>query len=61
VMVERKLKLADEVTFWVCERIIGNKKLSNRLRTAGCDYLFSLADYCPKQLASRDSLLKKIV
>lgn len=61
VMVERRLKLADDVTIWVCDRIIGNRKLSNKLRTAGCDYLFSFADFAAKQLASRDALLKKVV
>ncbi len=60
-LVERKIKLVDDVTIWVCDRIVGNKKLSNRLRTSGCDYLFSLADFNAKQLASRDNLLKKIV
>lgn len=60
-MLERKLKLAEDVTVWVCEKIIGNRKLSNKLRTAGCDYLFSLADFSSKQLASRDPLLKKVV
>lgn len=61
VMVERRLKLADDVTIWVCDRIIGNRKLSNKLRTTGCDYLFSFADFAAKQLASRDALLKKVV
>ena len=61
VMVERKLKLADEVTLWVCDQIISNRKLSNKLRTAGCDYLFSFADFAGKQLASREALLKKVV
>jgi len=60
-MVERKLKLADEVTIWVCDKIVGNRKLSNKFRTAGCDYLFSMTDFCPKTLASKDALLKKIV
>lgn len=61
VMVERKLRLADDVTIWVCDKVVGNKALSNRFRTAGCDYLFSFADFCPKVLASRDALLKKVV
>ena len=52
-MIERKVKVADEVTVWVCDKVIGNKKLSNRFRTAGCDYLFSFADCMPKQLASK--------
>ena len=60
-MIERKIRLADEVTFWVCDRIITNKQLSNKFRTAGCDYLFSFTDYNPKLLASRDQLLKKVV
>jgi hypothetical protein len=60
-LVERKIKLVDDVTIWVCDRVVGNKKISNRLRTSGCDYLFSLADFNAKQLASRESLLKKIV
>ena len=45
----------------MCQKIIGNRKLSNRLRTAGCDYLFSFADFCPKQLGSKDVLLKQVV
>jgi len=61
VMVERRLRLADEVTVWVCDQIIANRKLSNKLRTAGCDYLFSFADFAAKQLASREALLKKVV
>lgn len=60
-MVERKIKVADEVTIWVCEKIVGNKALSSRFRTAGCDYLFSLTDRMPKQLAGKESLLKKVV
>jgi len=60
-MLERKVKVADDVTIWVCEKIVGNRKLSNRFRTAGCDYLFSLVDCMPKQLGSRDSLLKKVI
>ncbi len=60
-MVDRKIKVADEVTAWVCDKIIRNKKLSHRFRTAGCDYLFSLAESLSKHLSSRDSLLKKVV
>ena len=60
-MVERKVRLADEVTVWVCDKIIGNKKMSNRMRTAGCDYLFSMTDCLPKQLGSKEVLLKKVV
>lgn len=41
-IVDRKIKVADDVTIWVCDKIIGNRKLSNRFRTAGCDYLFAL-------------------
>ena len=60
-MVERKIRMADDVTIWVCEKIVGNKKMSNKMRTAGCDFLFSLADFASKQLTSRDALLKKVV
>ncbi len=60
-MVDRKIKVADDVTIWVCDKIISNRKLSNRFRTAGCDYLFSLAESGSKLLASRDILLKKVV
>ncbi len=42
-MVERKIKLADDVTVWLCDKIVGNRKASNRLRAGGCDYLFSFA------------------
>ena len=40
-MCERKFKIPEEVTFWVCDKVIANRKASNRLRSAGCDYLFS--------------------
>lgn len=60
-MADRKIKLLDDVTIWVCDKIISNRKLSNRFRTAGCDYLFSLAESNSKHLANRDALLKKVV
>lgn len=60
-MVDRKIRVADDVTIWVCDKIISNKKLSNRFRTAGCDYLFSLAESASKHLGTRDNLLKKVV
>lgn len=60
-LVERRIRLADDVTIWVCEKIIGNRKASNKLRTSGCDYIFSLAEFSGKQLSSRDVLLKKVV
>ena len=60
-MIERKTKVVDDVTVWVCDKIVGNKKLSNRLRTAGCDYLFAMADCMPKQLGSKEALLKKVI
>ena len=55
------MKLPEEVTIWICDKVIGNRKLSNRFRTAGCDYLFSFADCMPKQLANSQTLLKKVV
>ena len=42
-MVERRMKMQDEVTTWVCDRIVGNRSLSRKMRTSGCDYLFALA------------------
>jgi hypothetical protein len=60
-MAERKIKLEDEITIWVCDKIVGNRKLSNRFRTAGCDYLFAFAESMPKQLAAKEALLKKVV
>ena len=60
-MIDRKTKVADDVTIWVCDKIIGNKKLSDRLRTAGCDYLFSMSDSLPKNLGSKQNVLKKVV
>jgi hypothetical protein len=60
-MVERRFKISEEVTFWVCDKIIANKKLSNKLRTAGCDYLFTITDFYPKLLTAKDSVLKKVV
>lgn len=60
-MCERRFKLPDDVTFWICEKIIGNRKVSNRLRTAGCDFLFSVADFYPKLITGKDAVLKKVV
>jgi hypothetical protein len=60
-MVERRFKIPDEVTYWVCDKVIANKKLSNKLRTAGCDYLFTIADFYSKLLTTKDAVLKKVV
>lgn len=60
-MCERRIKLVDEVTVWICDQIISNKKLSNKLREAGCDYLFAMADFNPKGISNKQPLLKKVV
>lgn len=60
-MVERRFKIPDEVTYWVCDKVIANKKVSNKLRTAGCDYLFTIADFYSKLLTTKDAVLKKVV
>ncbi len=60
-MCERRFKIPEEVTIWVCDKIIANRKASNKLRTAGCDYLFSIADFNPKLITAKDSVLKKVV
>lgn len=61
IMVERKIKLNDQIIIWVCDKIVSNKKLSNRFRTAGCDFLDSLIEYNPKSVANKEQLLKKVV
>ncbi len=41
--------------------MIGNKKISNKLRVAGCDFLFSAADFNQKIITGKDNVLKKVV
>lgn len=60
-LCERRFKITEDVIFWICTKILGNKKAPNKLRVAACDFFFSAADYNQKILTGKDSVLKKVV
>lgn len=60
-MAEKRGKIKPEIISWVCGKIVREKRLGEKLRICGVDFLFTVVEFQSKMLAKNEGLLKEIV
>lgn len=41
LLCEKRVKMHDDIIYWICDHLISNKKHSKKFRTAGLDILLA--------------------
>jgi hypothetical protein len=60
-MADKRGKIKTELVSWVCKKIISNRRLPEKLRICGVDFLFTVVDIQLRLLQKNPDLLKEVV